>query len=730
MSKIILITTILILSIFAGCSQGKSQPISPSNDHLAVIPINTSTGNNSDRILMGSYRIDFDLNTMTALLSPDRSNMGHFEISSQVPLEIDLKSTDPYTSIWTIDLTLTNTFPITGYDPRLIFYTDNSGYRLQNPDDWTSQWDIAGGMIINPFIAFSSDDPDREFTAQTAFTETAQVYLPILTPVNMALDVSYPGNCEDPVSIEVSQHGQLYDISGPTLTIIADVDDHQKNVDNVSLYCPVITGDTLVDFTEISSGTWETEITNANSAGNGHYYGVVIASSGPNKLYDIFNLTVENSGFSVDFDFVNSWGDLGTDICESVVYDEYQNIYAGGTFSGLVDFGDGNPINAEDSNFACLVKYYADGSFAWVRAWGSAEIFKNSDVLAVTILNGSIFACGSFQGTVDFGDGPVTALEMDCFVCKFSPDGELMWVNTFGGDSFEIPYSITSDGIDGIFVGGEFSGTVDFGDGPVTTNGFTDGFILKYTATGDFDWVYTYGGTLLNTCNSVAYKDDKIFSCGTHSNDADFGDGSPVAVNGDMDMFFLTLNSDSTFNNVETWGGTSDETASSIMVDSSGNSYIGGYFKGTVDFGDGIRASNGYKDCFIVKFDSTDNFEWARTWGGTGDEEVSDMVFASNGFIYTVGYFEGTVDFNDGFIEECPGDFSAYLCKLTPSNLLVGINTIGGPGNGYATSNTIDTSIDGRICMGGYHRFGVDFGDGNIFEAYGDGFIVSWFDLN
>lgn len=66
-------------------------------------------------------------------------------------------------------------------------------------------------------------------------------------------------------------------------------------------------------------------------------------------------------------------------------------------------------------------------------------------------------------------------------------------------------------------------------------------------------------------------------------------------------------------------GSTSSEGSRSVAVDASGNSYITGYFAGTVDFdpGTGIfnLTSTGFEDIYVCKLDALGNFVWAKRMG-------------------------------------------------------------------------------------------------------------------
>ena len=97
-------------------------------------------------------------------------------------------------------------------------------------------------------------------------------------------------------------------------------------------------------------------------------------------------------------------------------------------------------------------------------------------------------------------------------------------------------------------------------------------------------------------------------------------------------------------------GGTEDDCGRSVAIDSSGNSYVTGWFSGTVDFDPGAgvdsHTSNGFYDVFLSKFDQNGNFIWARTWGGPGDDYAYSVAADYVGNVYVAGSFLDTVDFD------------------------------------------------------------------------------------
>src|SRR5215212_6451352 len=58
--------------------------------------------------------------------------------------------------------------------------------------------------------------------------------------------------------------------------------------------------------------------------------------------------------------------------------------------------------------------------------------------------------------------------------------------------------------------------------------------------------------------------------------------------------------------------------------------------------------SAGLSDIFISKFDAAGNFVWAKSMGGTSDDIATTITIDVSGNIYTSGYFWGTSDFDPG----------------------------------------------------------------------------------
>lgn len=89
-----------------------------------------------------------------------------------------------------------------------------------------------------------------------------------------------------------------------------------------------------------------------------------------------------------------------------------------------------------------------------------------------------------------------------------------------------------------------------------------------------------------------------------------------------------------------------------VTVDAEGNVLLVASFRGTTDFGGSPLTSAGNTDLVLAQFDSTGAHRWSRRFGGPAAEHPEDLALDSQGNIYLVGSFWGTVDFGGGPLAE------------------------------------------------------------------------------
>ena len=109
-----------------------------------------------------------------------------------------------------------------------------------------------------------------------------------------------------------------------------------------------------------------------------------------------------------------------------------------------------------DGEYDALLTSTSDGTKVWQRTFGGADRDKAHGVIQSS--DGSIYVTGATKSSVfdgqynsvlekdDYGNGI-----WECFLIKFSPEGEKQWTRLFGGTDREKAYDL-AEGIDGLFL--------------------------------------------------------------------------------------------------------------------------------------------------------------------------------------------------------------------------------------------------------------------------------------
>jgi hypothetical protein len=311
-----------------------------------------------------------------------------------------------------------------------------------------------------------------------------------------------------------------------------------------------------------------------------------------------------------------------------------------------------------------------DHIFEWAKQF---EIYNNSGFSeghAITTDNqGNVYTSGIFEQTVDFNPSPDIAYYLGAstnpgqvFFQKMDAEGNFIWAKKLDYLSFCTVKKIATDSNNNLYIVGEFSGTGDFNPGlgtdNMTSNGLHDIFILKLDQNGNYIWSKQIGGLY-------------------------------------------------------------DDHIESITIDSQGDIYTTGGFKGIVNFAAGTSAfiltSNGDFDAFIQKFNSDGSFAWVKSFGGNSDDYGYDVAVDSQGNIYSTGYFKDIVDFDtDSSIYNLTANgitTDIFVHKLSPNGDFLWAKQMEGTSNEKSSSIAVDTQSNVYLTgiFGGPFGATVDF---------------------
>lgn len=164
-------------------------------------------------------------------------------------------------------------------------------------------------------------------------------------------------------------------------------------------------------------------------------------------------------------------------------------------------------------------------------------------------------------------------------------------------------------------------------------------------------------------------------------------------------------------------GSIGNDNATSVATDADGNIYTTGYFMKSADFDPGpgtfLMIAEDYNDVFILKTNAAGQFLWAKSMGGSYNENSFSITVDNAGNVYTTGFFEGTADFDPGpgvYNLTASGVEEIFISKLNKNGDFLWAKKIGDVN--YEAGNSITTDAAGNIYVCGKFNGKVDFNPG------------------
>ncbi len=327
----------------------------------------------------------------------------------------------------------------------------------------------------------------------------------------------------------------------------------------------------------------------------------------------------------------------------------------------------------------------------WARQMGGLN--EDIGTAICSDAQGNVYTTGCFYGNVDFDPGPDTATltangQFDIFISKLDASGNFLWTKQIGVRGVNKGYGIKADADGYVYVVGQFEGSPDFNPGQgvnrlTAFNGRMDAFILKLDSLGGYVWAQNLG--ILGSSGGTGYNIAYGMALDSAGN---------VYVTGeaDNDAFVSKLDNSGNFLWTRTMGGNRSEYSFAVDVDDLGNVYTTGHFSSdTADFDPGVGTYNLFNaapsqssysyDVFLSKLDSSGNFVWARSIGGSSADMGRGVVVDPAGYVYTSGYFRGTINANSvgtPYYMTSFGLGDAFICKFKTSGDFVWAKQMGG----------------------------------------------------
>jgi hypothetical protein len=453
-------------------------------------------------------------------------------------------------------------------------------------------------------------------------------------------------------------------------------------------------------------------------------------------------LQLSITSFGQNFIWSKNIGSNGNDGGNAIKVQQDGSIYSCGYFYETIDADPGEGVfnlTSSGSADAYLIKQNSNGDLLWAKKFGGGGVDRAYDL--DFDMDGNVYLTGHFFGNVDFDPGAGTLMKSsngqhDIFISKISPDGDLIWVNTIGGEETDYGRAITLSSNGDVYVTGFYSETVDFDPGAgvmnysATTMQYYDVFITKYDMNGAFIWAKSIGGPgMEDSFDIVCDQNDDIYIAGFFEATADFNPGSAneIAIsNGGYDVFILKLNDNGQLVWNRTIGGVENDIARAVAVDLNNNIVIAGLFSETMDADPDETIipfiSHGFTDAFMIQMNTDGGVNWAKSFGGTENDEAKSIAIDFDNNYYISGWFGSTIEIDSPEISSVNalGMNDVFIQKLHSDGSLGWIQTLGGEGTDYVSGVASDES--GSIYLTGNYSGLADFDPGqNDYQTNSNG---------
>lgn len=377
---------------------------------------------------------------------------------------------------------------------------------------------------------------------------------------------------------------------------------------------------------------------------------------------------------------------------------DYGFLLAGSSFSD--ESGNKSEKGKGDLDYF-LWKMDEKGKMEWQKSFGG----NGGDYLySVGLTKEGGFILGGSSSTLnelkeDNGDKQHPGYgNMDFWILKLDPTGELEWQKTLGGIGNDQLQSIqqTTDG--GYILGGSSDSSPIYekgeliGDKKNESYGSFDYWVIKLDAQGEVEWEKTYGGIFSDQLKSISITENGYLLGGTSN--------SPISGNktathlGESDFWVIQL--DNLGNEIwqKTYGGEGDESFAQIILTDNGY-LLGGSSNSNTSENKKAGSVNG-TDFWVLKIDMKGDILWDNTYDvGKWDMLVSLVKSKENE--YLLGGYASTETLGKKSDTKGINDFVAI--KINQRGELLWNKTIGG--NGTDQLKGLTQTRDGGYILAG-----------------------------
>ncbi len=249
-----------------------------------------------------------------------------------------------------------------------------------------------------------------------------------------------------------------------------------------------------------------------------------------------------------------------------------------------------------------------------------------------------------------------------------APDSTRQWSLAAGGTGADSVDAMGIDGAGNVLIGGTFDEEITFGTTNHVSLGGRDLYLTKLTSSGFYLWSRAFGSDKSERLTSlVVDPSGNIYLGGIFLGPVDFGGGALQSAGG-SDIFVVKLDPNGTLQWAKSFGGPGLDDDAHLALDAEGNIVLTGVFSESLTIGSLNLTSAGLTDVFVTRLGSADGMPLAvQRLGGADGEAVGALAITGSGLTIIGGSFAGTLPVGSTALSSL-GDSDAFLLKLSDSD--------------------------------------------------------------
>jgi hypothetical protein len=364
---------------------------------------------------------------------------------------------------------------------------------------------------------------------------------------------------------------------------------------------------------------------------------------------------------------------------------------------------------------------------AWSGGFGDTSA-QHARAVASDI-EGNIIVVGEFSGTVDFGTGPLTSTQgaWELFVAKFSAAGQPLWSRQFGGSGAPAVNDVGVDLAGNVVLVGWFSGVLDFGATPLVSGSSPSGYVTKLDGLGNALWSIELSNDSASSSEvtALALRDNGEIVV-AGAYDGSLALSQNALISDGLDAFVVELTSAGGVSGfVRGFGGSGQQRAVDVAVAPSGKLALVGNFTGAAVVGGQVHVSKGDWDGFVAMLDDAGDALWSKAFGHAGQQTLSAVAVDPDEHVVIGGSYFQAIDLGSGIVPSAGAD-DVFVVELDPSGTVAWGNRYGD----VQSQQLADLRIDARgdVVVAGSFAGALAFGAIPLVSAGGVDVFVAKLD--